>query len=282
MEETVSRGFLVLAQNTETVNYVQQAYALALSIKISQNSVNKISLVTNDKVPIEYLHVFDSIIPIPFGDSIVSSRYRSENRWKLYHASPYHETIVLDTDMLLLEDIESWWNYCKNYDLRFCSRIKNYKHEVIIDTVHRKTFTANNLTNPYIALHYFKKSERSLEFYKVLEFVVNNWQWCWGKFAPELYQDWVSMDLAVAVTIEIMSAHEEVLDNSNPMEFIHMKSPLQNWNDATENWQDRVSYNFNDNVLTIGNIRQYKLIHYVENDFLSPQIIKRLEELANG
>jgi hypothetical protein len=282
MEEVVSKGFLVLAQNTESVNYIEQAYALALSIKATQNLVTELSLVTNDSVPSKYRAVFDKIIPIPFGDTANISRFRAENRWKLYHASPYHETIVLDTDMLMLEDISTWWDYCSNYNLRFCSRIKNYKHEVVTDIVHRKAFTLNNLSNPYVALHYFKKSPESLEFYKVLEFVVNNWEWCWTKFAPENYQNWLSMDLAIAVAIEITGSHEEVLDVLNPMEFIHMKPLLQNWNDSIESWQDRVSYNFDNKELTVGNIKQYKLFHYIENDFLSPQIVKRLEEIVNG
>ena len=278
MEVLVSKGFLVLAQNTDAVDYIQQAYALALSIKMSQIT-NNISLVTNDVVPEEYASVFDNIIPIPFGDSSTPSIYRAENRWKLYHVTPYDETIVLDTDMLLLEDISSWWKYCENYDIRFCNRIKNYKLETIVDTVHRKSFISNNLSSPYHALHYFKKNTFSLEFYKTLEFVCNNWEWCWGKFAPQNYQDWLSMDLAVAITIEILGVHEQVLDSRNPMEFIHMKSAIQGWNNSESNWQKSVLYNFN-GTLTVGNILQHKLFHYVEKDFISDGLIKKLKKKA--
>ena len=49
------KGFVVLAQNNTTVDYIKQAYALALSIKNSQKEITKISLVTNDKVPKKYL-----------------------------------------------------------------------------------------------------------------------------------------------------------------------------------------------------------------------------------
>ena len=105
----MSNGFIVLAQNTDTVDYVQQAYALALSIKFSQQNINSISLVTNDPVPEKYQKVFDQIIPIPWFDPNSNSILKAENRWKLYHVSPYKSTIVLDTDMLLLEDISGWW-----------------------------------------------------------------------------------------------------------------------------------------------------------------------------
>jgi len=281
MEVLVSKGFLVLAQNTEDVDYVQQAYALALSIKLSQNSIDKISLITNDIVPEEYKSAFDQIIPIPYFNTELSSLFKTEHRYQMYYATPYDETIVLDTDMLMLDDISLWWDYCSNHDIKFCNRIKNHKLETVVDTVHRKAFVSNKLSSPYFALHYFKKSNYAQEFYKVLEFVCNNWAWCWTKFAPENYQDWPSMDLAVAITIEILGAHETVLDSLNPMEFIHMKTPLQNWKTGESSWQQSVLYNFT-GELTVGNIRQHKLFHYVEKDFLSPKIIKKLKELTNG
>ena len=49
---------------------------------------------------------FDQIIPIPFGDAADDSEWKVENRWKIYHASPYDETIVMDTDMLVLQNID--------------------------------------------------------------------------------------------------------------------------------------------------------------------------------
>lgn len=277
----MSKGFLLLAQNTDDVDYIRQAYALALSIKSTQRITTNVSLVTDDNVPKEYIHAFDKIIPIPFGSDTTLSKYRTENRWKVYYATPYDETIVLDTDMLVLEDITSWWNYCSNYDIKFCNSIQNYKMETVVDTIHRRAFISNNLTSPYCALYYFKKSQYTYEFFKVLEFVVKNWEWCWTKFASENYQNWLSMDLAVAVTIEIMCAQEQVLDSNNPMKFVHMKTPLQNWNVSTESWQSNVLSNFN-GILTVGNIRQHKIFHYIEKDFLSDYIVDKLQELSRG
>lgn len=279
MEDLVSKGFLILAQSTTEVDYVQQAYALALSIKFSQVATSSISVVTNDPVPEEYKWVFDHIIPIPWYKE--GTRYQAENRWKLYHVTPYDETIVLDTDMLLLEDVEEWWNYCGNYDLRFCSRIKNHKLDIVVDKVHRKPFIVNKLSSPYYALHYFKKCDSSYEFYKVLEFVCNNWEWCWTKFAPEEYQNWLSMDLAVAVAIEITGRNDSVEDICSPLEFIHMKPAIQGWDVVPYRWQDGVP-----GILTkkgdliVGNIKQSKLFHYIEKDFITPKIITRLEELV--
>ena len=63
----MSDGFCLLAQNNSTVDYVKQAYALAVSIH-KFNKGQNISLITNDKVPEKYEHVFDKIINIPWTD----------------------------------------------------------------------------------------------------------------------------------------------------------------------------------------------------------------------
>jgi hypothetical protein len=279
MEVRVYKGFLIYAEGQA---YVQQAYALALSIKYSQEETKSVSLVTADSVPEEYKSVFERIIPIPWYDS-PGGKYSAEHRWKMYHASPYEETIVLDADMLLLEDITTWWNYCSNFDIKFCNRIKNYKLDTVVDTVHRKAFIANQLTSPYFALHYFKKSDSALEFYRVLEFVCNNWEWCWTNFAPNEYQNWSSMDLATAIAIEISMNYISVNDQNSPLEFIHMKPALQGWQDPIDRWQDVITYVLNSKGdLIVGNIKQSKLFHYVEKDFIDLNTISRLQELVYG
>ena len=102
----MSKGFLVFAQNSGSVDYVQQAYALALSIKLSQNEITDISIVTNDNVPYEYQKIFDQVIPIPYFKEEINSTLKAEHRYQLYAATPYDETIVLDSDMLVMEDLE--------------------------------------------------------------------------------------------------------------------------------------------------------------------------------
>lgn len=279
----MSKGFLIFAQNTKSVNYVQQAYALALSIKFSQDTYKNVTLVTNDIVPKKYQKVFDNIIPIPWVDTSTATRYAAEHRWKLYHITPYDETIVLDSDMLMLEDITTWWNFCSPYDITYCSKISNHKLESVIDTVHRKAFISNNLPGPYCALHYFKKNQTAYEFYKILEFVCNNWEWCYDKFAPNNYQNVLSMDLATAIAIKLSGLEDEIIHQCSPLEFVHMKSFIQGWDLPTVNWQDSVSYVLNTKgELIVSNIKQSKLFHYTEKSFLSKKMIQRLEELNNG
>jgi len=277
----VSKGYIVLAQNTTDTDYVQQAYALALSIHATQ-SETAISIITNDNVPQEYQEVFDQIIPIPWATDTEPTRYVAEHRWKIYNVTPYDETIVLDTDMLFLQDINDWWWYCQDHDLLFCTTARDYKGDVIKNSIYRKTFIANDLPNPYFALHYFKKSERAEYFYKTLEFVVNNWAWCYGKLAAEHFQNWLSMDLAAAIALELCGYNSSA-DVCSPLQFVHMKAGVQGWHPVPANWRQTIPYSFTkDGELTVGNIRQHHLFHYVEKDFIDLDVVQKLKRLANG
>lgn len=279
----MSKGYLIYAENTDNVDYVQQAYALALSIKATQKEVKSVSIVTNSEITSdEYKEVFDHIIPIPWYDK-QGGILSAEHRWKLYHVTPYDETIVLDADMLMIQDVSDWWWYTQNRDLLFCSKTLNYKGEIINDSIYRKTFTENQLPNTHFALHYFRKSKQAEYFYKALEFVVNNWAWCYGKFAPEQYQNWLSMDLAAAIALE-MTGYCECADECSPFRFIHMKPGVQDWIPVPERWTTTIPHIYTkDGEFIVANIKQHHLFHYVEKDFVKDgNIITKLKGLVYG
>ena len=169
----MSRGFCLLAQNNDTTDYVRQAYALAVSLH-KHNVGQKISLITNDDVPVEWQSVFDQIITIPWTDQADESKWKIQNRWKVYHASPYDETIVLEADMMITSDITHWWKELSKRELFFVSNVKTYRDEVVTSRFYRKTFDANELPNLYSALHYFRKGDTAKQFYILLEIIIAN------------------------------------------------------------------------------------------------------------
>lgn len=272
----MTQGFLVIAQNSD-VDYVRQAYALALSIKSTQPTVNNISIVTNDPVPEEYRSAFDQIIPIPFGDAAAASEWKIENRWKLYYASPYDETIVFDTDMLVLDNIEHVWQFVSERDLFFTSVVTDYKHRQVIDTVYRKTFVENNLPNLYCGMFYFRKSEMALTFFKLVEFITNNWQRIYYDNAPKQQQKFFSMDVTVAIAAKILGIEDTIVHSNSPFTFAHMKSALQGWDPVPVSWTNQIMIHFTDSKeLYFNNFKQTGVVHYVDDQFLTDQIIETL------
>jgi len=66
----MSRGYIVIAQNNETTDYLEQAYALALSLKITQSEVNNLSVCVEKgtKVSKKYRAVCHIVIGISWND----------------------------------------------------------------------------------------------------------------------------------------------------------------------------------------------------------------------
>ena len=279
----MTKGIVVLAQNNETDNYVEQSALLAMSLR-HHNDVS-ISLITNDQVPEEYVSLFDKIIPIPFGDSAEDSEWKVENRWKIYHASPYDETIVMDTDMLVLQNIDVWWDFLSNYEVFYTSNVLTYRGETANTSYYRKTFIDNDLPNLFCGLHYFKKSDFAQQFYTWLELVVNNWETFYEQqLLASSRPKHVSMDVCSAIVAKILDC-ESVITNKVAKfpSFTHMKPYCQGWNTVQTSWQDQIGvYISKDGSTKLGNYAQTGILHYTEKDFVeNSPALERYRSLTN-
>jgi hypothetical protein len=273
----MTKGYLVLAQNSNT-DYVRQAYYLARSLQHSQSYIKNISLVTNDNVPDNYKNVFDKIIPIPFGDQAQNSEWKIENRWKLYHASPYDETIVFDADILVTSDLKKCWEFIKGRDLFFTSQILDYRGNHIVDKVYRKTFIENQLPNIYSGMFYFRKSNYTHSFFKLLEYITYNWERFFFEVTPKFTQKFYSLDVASAIAIKILGIESDVVHSQSPFKFVHMKPALQGWFPIPGSCYSQVHSYFNkDKELYVGNYKQLGVFHYVEDCFLNKEIVENLD-----
>lgn len=269
------KGFVVFAEGEE---YVRQSYLAALSIKASGNQF-PISIVTSDTVCEKYSWIFDKIIDIPWYKP-AKSRLKTENRWKVYHATPYYETIVLDSDVLVLQDLEYFWNFVQNYNLYYPTQVFTYRKELITSDYYRKAFTANNLPNFYNVMHYFKKNDWTKQFFEWVETVTNNWELFYGHYCSRQYPISPSMDITTAIVSKILDCDTEISNQSQESpQIVHMKPRAQNWKNPKSKWQDKVGvYLTEDLTLKIGNHRQDTVFHYTENNFVTDELIGKYEK----
>ena len=278
----MDKGIVVLAQNNETDNYVDQACLLAMSL-CTHNPDTKISIVTNDEVPNKNL--FDQIIPIPYGDHAETSEWKVENRWKLYHASPYNETIVMDTDMLVLQNIDVWWDFLSNYDIFFTNKVLNYRGTPADTQFYRRTFIDSNLPNLFSGFHYFKKCEFAQDFYAWLELVVNNWETFYEQqLMPQSRPQQVSIDVCASIVAKILDCEDEITNSISAIPtFVHMKAHCQDWKEIEASWLDKVGFYISkDCNVKIGNFLQNGILHYTENSFLEKTpVVERYRSLVN-
>jgi len=178
------------------------------------------------------------------------------------------------------KNIDYAWNLFENYNIYYPTRVFTYRSELVESDYYRKSFTANDLPNFYNCLHYFRKSERSKEFFSWVECICKNWELFYGHFCAEHYPKQPSMDVTTAIAAKIMDCDTEISNNfSDIVEIVHMKPQIQNWKMPTSRWQDRVGVYLNQNLqLKIGNHQQNTIFHYAENDFVTEDKIRKYEK----
>lgn len=267
------KGFLTIAQNGKE-DYVRLAYALAMSLKLSQQKYDKLSIIVNegDEIPEKYLPLFDKIITV----EKVDTDWKVDNKWQYFWLSPYDETIVLDTDMLFFNDISHLWDYLGQYnDLEFTSSVLNYRGDIVESDFYRKTFTKNRLPNLYTAFFYFKKTKDVEQYFKLVEIMFKNWQEFYKVMLKEPPKH-LSGDVVYSLAAKAM--YQRRWDS--PLTFVHMRGRLQ---DPTivDDWNKYLQSFFtviNDKIgLKINNYTQMHPFHYIKKEFLNDEVIELYE-----
>jgi len=252
----MTRGFVIMAQNTEKTDYVKCAKALELSIKRVMPDAN-VTIITTDM--------------LPHGDQAPDSDWKLINDWQVYEASPYDETIKLEADMFLPRSIEHWFDILSINDVTLCTKIRNYKGEISDVRVYRKFIDENNLPDIYNAITYFKKSDTAERFYKIVRDVFENWEEYKAilKCNPteEATTDWV-----YAIASHIIGIEKTTLPNFNELSMTHMKQFVSGT--TTENWTDTLVYELLPDVLRVHTYSQEYPFHYHSKSF-SDKILER-------
>ena len=252
----MTRGFVIMAQNTEKTDYVKCAKALELSIKRVMPDAN-VTIITTDM--------------LPHGDQAPDSDWKLINDWQVYEASPYDETIKLEADMFLPRSIEHWFDILSINDVTLCTKIRNYKGEISDVRVYRKFIDDNNLPDIYNAITYFKKSDTAERFYKIVRDVFENWEEYKAilKCNPteEATTDWV-----YAIASHIIGVEKTTLPNFDELSMTHMKQFVSGT--TTENWTDTLVYELLPDVLRVHTYSQEYPFHYHSKSF-SDKILER-------
>jgi|TARA_B100001094_G_scaffold47089_1_gene42327 hypothetical protein len=273
----MNRGFILFVQKNNTSDYLKQAVACSLSIKKFMPD-DQICLMTDIDVPENYKKHFDHIQDIPGLDLAVDSEWKVNNRCKIYRNSPFEQSIVLDVDMLLLENIEHWWDQLSKYELYYTDKVKTYRNEWVSDDYYRKVFVENSLPNVYCGFHYFKKCKNNKVFFDLLTDIVVNYEQYSKRFTKNRTQSWCSMDVATAIAIKLLGIQHKVFSKHSNLTFTHMKPRIQNYKSELNLWTEQIDYNLNSqSELFVGNIKQKGLFHYVEDNFLTDNMLEQLK-----
>jgi hypothetical protein len=249
----MTKGFVIIAQNTSKVNYVECAIALANSLKrVMPNS--SITLITDNIIE---SCVFDYVILFPYGDLAKDSDWKLINDWQVYEASPYDITIKLEADMYVPKSIDHYFELLSNYEVCVASKIRNYKNEISNCKAYRQFITNNNLPDVYNAMTYFKKSDFARKYFEIVKDVFENWN-DYKKILTCNIDEIATTDWAYSIASHIMGK-EKTTTPLDFFSFVHMKQLV---NDTiTEDWTNELVYEFNE-PLRIQTFTQLYPVHY--------------------
>lgn len=273
-------GYLLVVSSNNETDYAQLAYALALSIKNTQREgFDKVAIVIDDPSQLDRFSaswVFDHVI-----------QWDQETFWDgrswMDKLSPFDYTVCLDTDMLFTSDYSHWIEYfIENTDLYVANKSYTYRNELVEDTYYRRTFIKNNLPNLYSFYTFFKKDSNLVdEFFTLGRYIIKHPTEFSNLFLTELKPKILGTDEAFALSAKILGIEEDI---SYPLDFpkvVHMKPMIQNWPWPTDKWSDHVGFYLNrQGKLKIGNYQQQNIVHYVEKDKITKEVLNILEEIA--
>ena len=259
----MTRGFVILAQNTDKVDYVKCAAALAKSIKDVMPK-ESITLVTMDLVISDYAKYFDHIVELPFGELDPDSDWKLSNDWQVYAASPYEYTIKLEADMYIPKDISYWWDVLKERDLVVSTTIRNYKQDISDVRVYRRFIDDNKLPNCYNAITYFKKSPLAEGFYAIVCDVFEHWEQ-YRAILKCKTDEIVTTDWAYAIASHVLGIENTTLPAFTDMSMVHMKQFINGT--YTEDWTDTFVYEVLPTQIRVQTVPQMYPFHYHKKSF---------------
>jgi hypothetical protein len=269
----MSFGYLIVISKSDTVDWTKLAYSLALSIKNTQKwGYNNVALVTDDIAATEKLKsawVFDKIIEN-------TEHTHWDGRSWMDKLSPWDYTVCLDADMLFLRDYSHWIQYLiDSTELYVANKAYTYRGEVVTNDFYRNAFTKNNLPNLYSFFTYFKKdSELAKEFFTLGRYIISNPKEFKNVFFPDFKPKVIGTDEAFALSAQILDIADDIAYKLDFPKVVHMKPMVQNWPWPADDWTDHVGFYFNTkNELKIGNFIQQDIVHYVDKEIITDEII---------
>jgi hypothetical protein len=229
----MSRGIIIFAQNNEYINYAEQACACAGYARRNLSLFDEVCLITNS----ETLQSEEKLINEYFDNVIVSDNFQPENirlfkdttdkldyapfknmsRSEVYNLSPYDETLVIDSDYFIMNDIlDQVWNSDNDVMINSKYRDISGRHQENIEYI-------DNFSIPmyWATVFYFKKSDFAENLFTLISHIKHNYKYYYYLYncSGNLYRNDFAFSMALhilngSVAFDVPSLPIEYLNNS--------------------------------------------------------------------
>ena len=260
MNITDEKGYLIVASNNSTVDYIQCARVLAKSIKLFMPGA-KVCLLTDDASIGHY--IFDYVNVFPYGD-VSDTEWKLNNDWQVFDASPFRETIKIEADMIVTSDIGHWWTMLRHRDVVITMGCRNFKNEISYNRYYRKIFDINCLPDVYNAITYWRLSKVAKEFFGLVRNIFENWDG-YKLLLIGGTNEAATTDVVYAMAAVILGVEKVTLPKTTYPSLIHMKSRINNITDA--DWTNQLVWEISNHDFRINTVSQQYPVHYHNKDF---------------
>lgn len=209
----MSKGALLIARNNSKIDYVKQAIFCAS--KIQEHLNIPVSLITDNKSYLNnFDHSFDKIIEIPneinyhhksYKDGIYSQtnlEFKNTSRSDAYELTPYDETLLMDTDVIIGNDHMKSVFVQQNDLLLYKDAFELSNWRVINEF---KRISPNTIDFYWATVVYFKKSKLTKTFFDLICHIKENWQHY--KTLYQIKNVTFRNDFAFSIAVHIMSGY---------------------------------------------------------------------------
>lgn len=258
----MSRGFLWIAQNNSTTDYVELSLRLAESIK-KHNKHNQICVITDERS--KFQSKFVDVVRVLDDDDSDTHEIKWANEHKAFYLSPFTHTIKLESDMIWTSNTDWWWYHLWQHDLVFSVNCRNYKDEIVKQTPYRKLFERNYLPNIYNGLTYFRKSLLAKKFFEVTRTITENWQEVRSTMLINCHDPYPSTDVVYAMAYRVIDPTSRGLIDYDWFKFLHHKPGVNNLTDKKD--QNNYLYpNKSGDAIFLGDKRISRVWHYYDKE----------------
>lgn len=260
MKPVAERGYLITAIQNPDIDYLSCARALAKSIKYWQPE-SEVCLLT-DYPDVNVSELFDYVTEFRYP---LNHENPFANDWQIFFCSPFHETIKIESDMMLTGKIDHWWDMLRLRDVVIPQGCRNFYGKWSDERFYRRLFDYNKLPDVYNAITYWRFSRFSKAFFDEVRRIFENW---------EIYRQLLSgidkkllpdTDLVYAIAAIMVGVENVTIPSSEYPSFVHMKGKHNGVNG--EKWTKHLVWELDEGNLRINTIAQQFPVHYHEKTF---------------
>ena len=249
MRPIEEQGYVCVAVDTDTVDYVGMARRLFASLKHWHPDARTCLITDQEIAAPEFDHVR---ILVPQDNAYA-------NDAQAFRLTPFRETIKLEADMLIVSPIDQWWTMLRHRDVVVSTGCRDWQGSISQERAYRKCFDENNLPDVYNAITYWRLSETAQNFYVLVRDIFANWSSI--RSMLKFPEDRASTDVVYAIAAQVLGPELVTMPFASYPQITHMRPSIAG---TAGRWTDELVWEWHNAQLRIESVPQWGAVHYHE------------------